>query len=279
MKAIKGPSTSNTETKVDDEKAYQLAIKPLQFAEVEKFTFHYFDTMDKATPSKEWSKRIASEYKEIAQNLPLTRDSSIFVHILETNMATAQFMITGPVGTPYAYGCYVYDIYFPPNYPAVPPKVQLMTTGKGSVRFNPNLYNCGKVCLSLLGTWSGSATEMWQPSKSTFLQVVVSIQSLVMGEPQPFYNEPGYANAKGTKQYASESDAYTKNIQVQNLRWAVIDAAKCPPAGFEEVVNEHLFLQREAIVKQAKEWATNNPSITADLIKEVEDALNKIREK
>lgn len=31
----------------------------------------------------------------------------------------------------------------------------LATTGGGKVRFNPNLYNNGKVCLSLLGTWSG----------------------------------------------------------------------------------------------------------------------------
>jgi hypothetical protein len=30
-------------------------------------------------------------------------------------------------------------------------QVNLQTTGKGTVRFNPNLYNCGKVCLSLLG--------------------------------------------------------------------------------------------------------------------------------
>ena len=41
------------------------------------------------------------------------------------------------------------------QYPEVPPKVQLITTGMGAVRFNPNLYNCGKVCLSLLGTWQG----------------------------------------------------------------------------------------------------------------------------
>lgn len=29
------------------------------------------------------------------------------------------------------------------------------------MRFNPNLYNCGKVCLSLLGTWSGGENEKW----------------------------------------------------------------------------------------------------------------------
>lgn len=46
-------------------------------------------------------------------------------------------------------------------------QVQFLTTGNGSVRFNPNLYNCGKVCLSLLGTWSGPS---WDPATSTILQ-------------------------------------------------------------------------------------------------------------
>lgn len=46
-----------------------------------------------------------------------------------------------------------------------------MDAGGGSVRFNPNLYNCGKVCLSLLGTWSGAKGETWDPSSSSTLQV------------------------------------------------------------------------------------------------------------
>ena len=64
-------------------------------------------------------------------------------------------MIAGPDGTPYAGGLFEFDIFMPIEYPNSPPLMHLRTTGKGSVRFNPNLYNCGKVCLSLLGTWSG----------------------------------------------------------------------------------------------------------------------------
>eukprot|EP00955_Chlamydomonas_euryale_P040078 351585-Chlamydomonas_euryale.AAC.15 len=70
--------------------------------------------------------------------------------------------------TPYAFGAFVFDILLPPDYPNHPPQVHFLTTGEGRVRFNPNLYNCGKVCLSLLGTWSGPS---WQPGTSTLLQV------------------------------------------------------------------------------------------------------------
>lgn len=49
--------------------------------------------------------------------------------------------------------------------------VQLVTTGQGTVRFNPNLYQDGKVCLSVLGTWHGHASEKWNPSESSLYQV------------------------------------------------------------------------------------------------------------
>jgi hypothetical protein len=52
---------------------------------------------------------------------------------------------------------------------------------------DPNLYANGKVCLSLLGTWSGdSGGEAWNARTSTLLQVLVSIQSLIM-VPEPYY--------------------------------------------------------------------------------------------
>ena len=75
-----------------------------------------------------------------------------------------------PEETPYSGGCYLFDIFFPGKYPAAPPQVNFRTTGGGSVRFNPNLYTDGKVCLSLLGTWEGAQGEQWNET-STVLQV------------------------------------------------------------------------------------------------------------
>lgn len=83
----------------------------------------------------------------------------------------AQVLITGPSDTPYANGCFVLDVYFPAEYPAVPMLINLETTGRHSVRFNPNLYNDGKVCLSVLNTWHGRPEEKWNAHTSSFLQV------------------------------------------------------------------------------------------------------------
>merc|ERR1712006_11782 len=128
-----------------------------------------------------------------------------------------KILITGPSNTPYDSGCFVFDIYFPANYPKVPPKVNLDTTGAGTVRFNPNLYNCGKVCLSLLGTWSGTESEKWNPKTSTFLQVLIAIQAQILID-EPYFNEPGYERSIGTERGIETSRAYNENIKLRTVQ-------------------------------------------------------------
>lgn len=112
--------------------------------------------------------RISQEVSTLATSLPVQPDSSIFLRVDEDRFDVMRALITGPKGTPYEGGCFEFDILLPPDYPNKPPHVQFITTGGGRVRFNPNLYNTGKVCLSLLGTWSGPG---WNSKTSTLLQV------------------------------------------------------------------------------------------------------------
>ena len=85
------------------------------------------------------------------KNLPNNWDTSIVVRACSDNLNIFSFVIVGPKDTPYHNGIFEFHTSFPDNYPEKEPNVLLATTGNGSVRFNPNLYNCGKVCLSLLG--------------------------------------------------------------------------------------------------------------------------------
>ena len=87
--------------------------------------------------------------------MPIEHTSAIFVRVDTERVDVMQAMIMGAKGTPYGHGAFIYDIYFGDFYPNEPPKVNLTTTGSARVRFNPNLYHNGKVCLSLLGTWTG----------------------------------------------------------------------------------------------------------------------------
>lgn len=54
-------------------------------------------------------------------------------------------------GSPYDSGLFMFDIFLPGPYNQNPPLMKITTTKGGTMRFNPNLYADGKVCLSLLG--------------------------------------------------------------------------------------------------------------------------------
>lgn len=83
-------------------------------------------------------------------------------------------MIRGPEKTPYAGGLFLFDVKLPHTYPLQPPHCHYYSFCDD--RLNPNLYEDGKVCLSLLGTWSGHGVELWSPKDSNLLQLLVSIQ-------------------------------------------------------------------------------------------------------
>lgn len=83
----------------------------------------------------------------------LTRDPVpfIYVHADEEDITKVTALIVGPLDTPYAGGFFHFDIRVVSDYPFKPPQVVLRTTDGGRVRFNPNLYSNGRVCLSILG--------------------------------------------------------------------------------------------------------------------------------
>lgn len=74
-------------------------------------------------------------------------------------------MIKGPTRTPYEDGLFLFDIQLPNIYPAVPPLFRYLSQCSG--RLNPNLYDNGKVCVSLLGTWIGKVSPATPPPASS----------------------------------------------------------------------------------------------------------------
>ena len=67
----------------------------------------------------------------LQQLLPLNQCSSVFVRVDENNVTLWRALITGPEDTPYSAGCFIFDLYFPPNYPSVPPQVISGLAGLG----------------------------------------------------------------------------------------------------------------------------------------------------
>lgn len=69
----------------------------------------------------------------------------------ENNLKFVYALIIGPMNTPYNGGFFYFVLKCPNDYPIQPPRMRLLTTNGGRVRFNPNMYETGKICVSILG--------------------------------------------------------------------------------------------------------------------------------
>jgi ubiquitin-conjugating enzyme E2 O len=149
-------------------------------------TNHHYYYQDQGSTSS-FLKRIGKEHKILRSSLP----PGIFVRTWESRLNLLRVMMIGPADTPYEYAPFVIDLYIGWNYPSAPPEAFFHSWTGGNGPINPNLYEDGKICLSLLGTWhADERNESWS-SKSTLLQVLVSIHGLVLNK-EPYYNEAGY---------------------------------------------------------------------------------------
>ena len=171
---------------------------------------------DLKAPTASTLKRVKRDiYSILSEPLPY-----IFIFPDENDILKVQAVISGPDNTPYQGGFFHFFIKFPSDYPVKPPKVKLLTTGQNQIRFNPNLYKNGMVCLSILGTWTG---PQWSPAQS-LSSVLLSIQSL-MNE-KPYFNEPGFHREK----FAGDAQRYNDTVQYLTLKVSVVDTIEFNPS-------------------------------------------------
>ncbi|XP_019092582.1 PREDICTED: probable ubiquitin-conjugating enzyme E2 25 isoform X1 [Camelina sativa] len=244
------PDSSRVKRNMEDFLGLYLFFK--RFDVVEDFSDHHYVTMGTTSKqhSKEWARRIQDEWRILGSDLP----EMIFVRAYESRMDLLRAVIIGAQGTPYHDGLYFFDIFFPDTYPNTPPIVHYHS---GGLRINPNLYNCGKVCLSLLGTWQGSPREKWIPNTSTMLQVLVSIQGLILNQ-KPYFNEPGYERNAGSPSGEKASESYSENTFILCLKTMVYTMRR-PPKYFEDFVYGHFFSCAHDFLKACNAYRNGAP--------------------
>lgn len=162
--------------------------------------------------------RIHREHRIIQTSLP----ENIFVTTYASRLDLMRVLVIGNSNTPYAYAPFLFDIHFPSNFPHEPPLAFFYSWTQGMGRLNPNLYENGRICLSLLGTWhSRDESEGWTKN-STILQILISLQSLVLVR-EPYFNEAGFdvyintAEAEHNSQIFSERAYMLSQIAIAHL--------------------------------------------------------------
>ena len=175
--------------------------------------------------NKNTIKRIASDVKYLLNNNNILENENIYYKHSDSNILTGYALIIGNIDTPYLYGYYFFKFDFPENYPFNPPKVTFLTND-GRMRFNPNYYSCGKVCLSLLNTWNGDGWTSCQ----TIYSILIVLSSVLSNN--PLLNEPGI-NSNDLN-----LERYNFLVEYKNYEFAIIKQLKLLKKFIETKNNE-----------------------------------------
>ena len=222
------------------------------------------------TSTSAHTKRTQKEHK-ILRN-PTSLPQGVYIRAWESRLDLLRCLIIGPADTPYANAPFVVDFYLPPQFPTEPPQVFFHSwpsiSSIGTLgRVNPNLYEDGKICLSLLGTWEGTKGEGWSAARSTLLQVIVSLLGLVLVR-EPYYNEAGYEALVGDESSKRPSALYSERVYTR-AKGFLITALTC----FEDSGIAGLKGMEDVI-----RWSyldSAGPRLLDEMIKDVEKVLER----
>ena len=247
-----------TSAKTNVESAINKKAIVHQFKFLEKVSEHHnFFAKDPIQKDQSYLKVIKKEISILQHFLP----QGIFVKAFENRSDLFSAMIEGPENTPYEGGLFFFEIQLPSDYPHSPPKFHYQSYNEPSenCRINPNLYAKGCVCLSILGTYNDG--PRWDPKNSSLLQVLVSIQGLILVQ-EPFWNEPNRLVTKYDNQdleglgihfYTNKSEKTNRNILMLVFK-ALETIIKNTPIEFENEIRQHFASSYYNISQKLRLW-------------------------
>ena len=172
-------------------------------------------------------------------------EQGIFIEFNEENILKAKAMIIGPKDTIYDNAYLFFSIDFPQKYPYEPPIITYKSQNR--IRIHPNIYVNGKVCLSILGTWSGPS---WT-SAMDIINVLITIQSLL--DNNPLCNEPGYEKILPSKIHIHND--YNMMIEYNTYNSLILGRLNTYFKDFDifkKDMNEYFQKNKKNIIKKIK---------------------------
>ncbi|CAH2053643.1 unnamed protein product [Thlaspi arvense] len=176
--------------------------------------------------SKEWARRIQEEWRILENDLP----EMIFVRAYESRMDLMRAVIIGAEGTPYHDGLFFFDIFFPDEYPSVPPYFENFSYGHffscaHDVLKACNAYRNGAPVGSLVKGVVNDVDDKSEKASSikfradvaTFVETVLLKEFILLGvlglEPEEEDNpsETDVAESSNSKRPRSERDGVSSS--------------------------------------------------------------------
>lgn len=182
-------------------------------------------------------RRILKDISEYEKNNKTYNDEGIYIKFNEDDLLGPHYCILiGQDDTPYKGGIFPFEFNYSDQYPVKPPILKFMSLDR-NCRIHPNLYGCGKVCLSIINTWNGPS---WTPVMNIF-NVFTSLNGIQLSNKHPIQCEPSYETEEGDL-----SINYNKVVQYETLRLYVIEIMKNTP--------EQLIIFKPIMVKYFKQF-------------------------
>jgi len=194
------------------------------------------------------SKLLANQYKNILSD-PV---EGFTVELLdEASLFEWRVFLEGPKDTCYESGVFELRLSFPKDYPMNPPTLKFI-----SEFWHPNVYNDGKVCMSILhppgdDAMSGElARERWLPTQSV-TTIILSLMSLLN---DPNCSSP--ANVDASVEWRKNRDSY-----ISKCRKLVERANREKPA---HIKIPHPDTNEEEHKKIVQKWKEMNTDMGAE---------------
>jgi ubiquitin-protein ligase len=237
------------------DKYQDLGNNKFAYSQFMSLEMHYFSKETKSTNSRLLT-RLKNEFDLIYDHIPFDFNSSYFVRADSSYPQFTKLLIIGPRGTPYEHGLFLFDIYFPEEYPTYPPKIRFMTTGSGNFRFSPLIDRAGKICLSLIGGWSNSGErENWNPKSSNLSQIIIAFTQLLFSD-RIIESEPGHESSMSNVLGIYQNEAFANIVRCNNIQYAILDNIKDSPLeiAFGHLIHDYFSIRAIEIVEDVKIW-------------------------
>jgi ubiquitin-protein ligase len=218
-------------------------------------TYNY-DTSMSSQRIKALSIELPTLKKEAYSNFG---ESGIRFYLIDKTKCKMRVLLIGSNDTPYENGCFLFDIYIPPEYKIKPPTIRLINN-PSSVLLNYNIYGDGQVCISLLESYRGEKiddSEKWDPKTSSIEQIMISIQSSIFND-KPHFNEQGHYTLFATDEGKKRSDNANISYTLITMKFMILQTLNDIEMGkyqdFKEVIIDHYRLVKDRIINTCDKW-------------------------
>lgn len=201
-------------------------------------------------------KRVIKDIGILDKNKAELNSRGVYWHFNEENIKIGAFLIipkhketNSQFTSPYTNGLFLFELAIPDDFPLSPPRLTF-NPKQNRYRLHPNYYEFGKVCLSVVNTWSAND---WTPSMS-----LMSIANIL----EERFNEN---SLRFEPSHENDSDA--KIILFNKIiRYGVVDVAICAVFEnkykeyniFRDIIKEHWNAD---FIEKVEKLAQDNPNI------------------